>query len=236
MQRRDFVKAMMAATVTARTMLGQQAATPVAPATPPPPPATAPGPVPWMRGLMEVKPLSMTPLVPDAVAQTHARFFSDQQMATLSRLSEILLPPLKGYPGALDVGTPEFLDFLISVSPLDRQQMYRSGLDWLDAEAKRHYGASFENIQAAQADQLLRPWLRAWMSDHPPTEMYAQFVNIAHSDIRRATMNSQAWSEAASAAGEHESGVDLYWFPVEPDIHREGFAFSYAPAQHKRHS
>jgi hypothetical protein len=235
MQRRDFVKAMMAATVTARTMLGQQTAAPPPPGTPPPP-ATAPGPVPWMRGLMEVKPLPITPLVPDAVAQTHAHFFTDQQMTTLRRLSEILLPPLKGYPGALDAGTPEFLDFLISVSPSDRQQMYQSGLDWLDAEAKQHYDASFENIQPAQADQLLRPWLRTWMSDHPPAEPHAQFVNIAHSDIRRATMNSQAWSDAASAAGEHEPGVDLYWFPVEPDVRREGSALNRTPALRNRHS
>ena len=48
---------------------------------------------------MEVKPLPMTAIVPDAVAQTNAHFFSAQQMATLRRLSEILMPPLKGYRG-----------------------------------------------------------------------------------------------------------------------------------------
>src|SRR6204780_374249 len=104
MQRRDFVRGMLAASVAAKATLAQK---PTMPA----PAATAPGPVPWMRGLMEVKPLSMTPLVPDAVAQTNAHFFSDRQMATLRRLSEILLPPINGYPGALDAATPEFLDF-----------------------------------------------------------------------------------------------------------------------------
>ena len=141
MRRRDFVKAMVAASVSAPAILGQQAPAPaalVAPSAPPPaPPPAAPGPVPWMHGLMEVKPLPMTALVPDAVAQTNAHFFTDRQMATLRRLSEILLPPIKGYPGALDVGTPEFLDFLIGASPVDRRQMYQSGLDRLDAEAKQ---------------------------------------------------------------------------------------------------
>ena len=85
MRRRDFVKAMVAASMTVKSMLGQQSAAPVAPSTPPPVP-TAPGPVPWMRGLTEVKPLAMTPLVPDAVAQTNAHFFNDEQMATLRRL------------------------------------------------------------------------------------------------------------------------------------------------------
>jgi hypothetical protein len=235
MRRRDFVKAMVAASVSAKTMFGQQAATPVAPSTPPPTPV-APGPVPWMRGLAEVKPLQMTPLIPDAVAQTNAHFFNDQQLVTLRRLSEILMPPLKGYPGATDAGTPEFLDFLIGVSPSDRQQMYQSGLDRLDAEAKQHFGVSFANVQPAQADQLLRPWLKTWMTDHPPAEPFAHFINIAHSDIRTATINSQAWSEAASAAGQNEPNVGLYWFPVEPDIYRESSATTRGPAQHKRHS
>jgi hypothetical protein len=220
MRRRDFVKAIVAATATAKTTLGQQTATPVAPSTPPPTP-TAPGPVPWMRGLMEVKPLSITSIVPDAVAQTNALFFTEEQLATLRRLSEVLMPPLKGYPGANEAGTPEFIDFLIGVSPADRQQIYRSGLDRLNAEAKQNFGADFAALEKTQADQLIRPWLKTWMTDHPPTEPYAHFINIAHSDIRTATINSQAWSEAAIRKGQQAPDVGLYWFPVDPDIHRE---------------
>jgi hypothetical protein len=228
MRRRDFVKAIVAASATANTMLGQQSVMPVAPSTPPSTP-TAPGPVPWMRGLMEAKPLSITSIVPDTVAQTNAYFFNEQQLATLRRLSELLLPPLKGYPGAKEAGTPEFIDFLIGVSPADRQQMYQAGLDRLDAEAKQHFGAGFSTLEKTQADQLLRPWLRTWMTDHPPTEPYAHFINIAHSDIRTATINSQAWSEARQQAPE----MELYWFPVDPDIHREGPASIRGPSQKK---
>ncbi len=232
MRRRDFVKAMLAASVSTPAMLGQQAAPPappptsVAPSVPPPvPPPTAPGPVPWMHGLMEVKPLPMTGLVPDAVAQTNAYFFTDRQIATLRRLSEILLPPIQGYPGALDAGTPEFLDFLLGVSPVDRQQLYQSGLDRLDAEARQHFGLSFAAVEKEQADQLLRPWLRTWMTDHPPAEPFADFINIAHSDIRTATINSQAWSEAAAnEAGHRDLNEGLYWYPIDPDIHRENAA------------
>jgi hypothetical protein len=235
MRRRDFVKAMVAASATAKTMLGQQSATPVTPSMPPAVPAaapTAPGPVPWMRGLMEAKPLPIGSIVPDAVAQTDAYFFKEQQLATLRRLSEILLPPLRGYPGAKEAGTPEFIDFLIGVSPADRQQMYQSGLDRLDAEAKQHFGAAFSTLDKTQADQLLRPWLRTWMTDHPPTEPYARFINIAHSDIRTATINSEAWSEAKQQAPD----MDLYWFPVDPDIYREDPASIRRSAAKKRQS
>ena len=235
MRRRDFVKAMVAASATAKTMLGQQSATPVAPSVPlavPPAAATAPGPVPWMHGLMEAKPLPIGSTVPDAVAQTDASFFNEQQFATLRRLSEILLPPLRGYPGAKEAGAPEFIDFLIGVSPPDRQQMYQSGLDRLDAEAKQHFGAAFSALDKTQADQLLRPWLRTWMTDHPPTELYARFINIAHSDIRTATINSEAWSKARQQGPE----MDLYWFPVDPDIYREGPASIRRPTVKKQQS
>ncbi len=230
MQRRDFVKAMMAASVAAKAMLGeqataQQAATPAASAAAEAKalPAVAPAPVPWMHGLMEAKPLPMTPLVPDAVAQTNANFFTDRQFATLQRFSEIMVPAYNGYPGAIEAGTPKFLDFLIGVSPADRQRMYQSGLDRLNAEATGKFSVSFTEVSAEQADQLIRPWLRTWMEDNPPTEPYPHFINVAHTDIREATMNSQAWSDAQHTKGQSPR-VDLYWYPVDPDLHRDSFA------------
>jgi hypothetical protein len=235
MQRRDFVKAIVAATVTAKTVSGQQATAPIAPSTPPPVP-TAPGPVPWMRGLMEVKPLPMTPIVPDSVALTSTHFFNENQIATLRRLSEVLMPPVKGYPGAKAAGAPEFLDFLIGASPADRKQMYQAGLDRLDAEARKHYGVSFAEVDSVQADQLIRPWLRTWTTDHPPREPYAHFINVAHSDIRTATINSQAWSEAAVAGEQRTPDVGLYWFPVDPDLRRKNPASVHRSSQSRRHS
>jgi hypothetical protein len=224
MRRRDFVKGILAASAAAKGMAAQQAA-PAAQATAaapqhvlPPPEPIAPGPVPWMRGLMEVKPLGLSTLVPDAVAQTDAHFFTSPQTASLRRLCTLLMPPLKGYPGALDAGAPEFLDFLVGASPREQRLMYQTGLDRLDAEAKHKFAIPFEKTTDAQADALIRPWLRVWMTDHPPTEPHARFINLAHVDIRTATINSQAWSEAA---GHASSGVDLYWYPVDPDMHRD---------------
>jgi hypothetical protein len=180
-----------------------------------------------MRGLLEAKPLPMTALVPDAVAETKITFFHERQAATLHRLCELFQPPYKQNPGAIQAGTPEFLDFLIGVSPADRQHLYTSGLDRLELDAKRKFAKSFADLDPAQADQLIRPWLRTWMADHPPTEPFADFINIAHNDIRTATVNSQAWADAAEAAGKTTPGLDLYWYPVDPDLHRE---------EHPRHA
>lgn len=214
MQRRDFVKAIVAATVSAKTVAAQQ------PVALPPQAPKAPAPEPWMRGLLEVKPLPMTPLAPDAVAQTNAHFFTETQTATLRHLCEVLQPPYKSYPGAIEAGAPEFLDFLIGASPTDRQQMYQSGLDKLESEAHKQFQKPFAALDASESDRIIRPQLRAWVGDHPPSEPFPRFINIAHEDIRTATENSAAWSDAAQAAGQRPPNIDLYWYPVDPDLHR----------------
>jgi Gluconate 2-dehydrogenase subunit 3 len=214
MRRRDFVKAIVAVPISARTMLGQQADTkaaphpqePVAPAAPP-------------RGLSDPKAL-ITSSVPDAVATTQAHFFNEQQMATLRKLADILMCPPKGYPGASEAGALEFIDFLIGTSPDDRKQMYQAGLDRLNADAEKQFHVSFAQVNAEQADKLIGPWLRTWAPNHPPTEPFARFINLAHHDIRTATMNSQAWSTAATSAGERAPGVGMYWSPIDPDLRR----------------
>jgi hypothetical protein len=153
----------------------------------------------------------------EAVAEGDLRFFTPAQMATLTRLSDVLLPPIGSKPGAVAAGVPAFLDFLMSESPADRKQMYQGGLDWLDAEAKKRYSQPFAKLDAAQTDALLKPWLRTWMSDHPPLEKHADFVNVAHAEIRAATVNSKPWSDAPATGAQERTQVALYWYPIEPD-------------------
>jgi hypothetical protein len=218
MRRRDFVKAIATAPIAAKELLGaplgQHKNTSAAASDSGDPE------VPRERGLLDLGPVPIVPVVPDAVAQTDAQFFTAQQLATLRRMSEIMLPPLKGHPGAAEVGTPEFLDFLIGVSPADRQEVYQSGLDRLNAESMQRFKKPFAALENTEADQLLRPWMRSWIPDHPPAEPYAMFINVAHMDIRTATINSQAWNQAMTAVGRKEQDFGLYWYPIDPDTHR----------------
>jgi hypothetical protein len=219
MRRRDFVKAMVAVPVTAKTMFGQQTAAPLSAATAVQPPAAETAPTATHEGgYFDYKAHPIPSSVPDGFATTQANFFNEQQMATLRKLCDVLLPPLNGYPGASQAGAPEFLDFLIGASPADRKHMYRAGLDRLNADAKKQFHVPFAQVSAEQADKLIRPWLRAWMPEHPPKEQYAHFINLAHQDIRTATMNSQAWSIAATSTGARAPGIGLYWSPIDPDI------------------
>ncbi len=227
MRRRDFVKAIVAVPVTALPIFGQNAAPTTAEKTSepqststaaaPPAPATAAKQMEEPQSFGFQSP-AIPSAIPDEIATTTQHYFRAEHMATLRKLGDILLPAMNGYPGSTRACAPEFLDFLISVSPVERQNMYRSGLDRLNAEAHKQFGIPFAQVNAEQADALLRPWLRTWMVDHPPTEPFAHFINLAHEDIRTATMNSQVWSIAAPSAGERAPGIGWYWSPIDPDI------------------
>lgn len=208
MLRRDFVRTLLAAMAAPKLLLGQQAAAPA-----PPPPA----PVPWLLGLTPETPIPKVSLA-EEVAATQLRFFSPPQMATLTRLSDVLLPPQGGKPGAVQAQTPMFLDFMLSRSPQTRQQLYARGLDWLEAEAQAKYAMPFAKLDAAQSDALLKPWLRTWMNDHPPAEAHADFLNIAHDDIRTSTVNSKVWSEVPEEGAQPRTEAQLYWLPIQPDV------------------
>lgn len=210
MERREFLRAMAVLAATPKWLLAQQNSN-AAPA--------LPAPVPWTLGLNPRTPLPHT-VTADTAGETVPSFFSPAQMATLNRLADVMLPRTPAHPGALDAKTPQFLDFLIGHSPAARGSLYIEGLNWLDSQARLKHNKPFAQIETAQVDALVKPWLRTWMTDHPPTQTHADFINIAHADIRTATMNSQIWFEALDPKRQ-ESTTQLYWSPIEPDVYAE---------------
>lgn len=230
MRRRDFVKGFAVATATASTALGQQSS----PQAQNPPPATGVK----DQGTMAVQPSAAssprarnrveqmarfhTPNIPlsqpDNVAITEARYFTPGRYATLVQLCEIFMPAGEDNPSAAKAGTPEFLDFYIGASPAEQQALYNNGLDRLEADCRKQFNVPFAKADEKQADAVIRPHLKAWMNDHPPRGGQERFINLAHRDIREATINSPAWAVAAEASGERTPGVGLYWHPIEPGI------------------
>lgn len=151
----------------------------------------------------------------DAAGETTPRFFSAPQLAALRKLSAIILPPLGGMPGALEAGAPEFLDFLIGKSPADRQQIYKGGLDTLNAQATKRFGKAFADVTDAQAAEMLSPLKQAWTYE-PPADPFARFLREAKQDIRNATMNSREYATASSSGGRRGgSGLGQYWYPID---------------------
>ncbi|HEY4085151.1 MAG TPA: gluconate 2-dehydrogenase subunit 3 family protein [Bryobacteraceae bacterium] len=160
-----------------------------------------------------VKVFEVTP--PDAVADPTARFFTPAQFGALRKLSDALMPAMGGNPGAIECEAPEFLDFLIGVSPADRQQLYRGGLDALNAKAKAKFAKSFAELDAKQVDAVIRPLLAAtpWAWDLPK-DPAMRFIASVRTDVMTATRNSPAWAEKAGTRG--GGAGQLKWLPIDP--------------------
>ncbi len=150
----------------------------------------------------------------DVAGETMPRFFNAQQFSALKKLSDILLPPLNGMPGALDVGAPEFLDFLISKSPADRQQLYTAGLNTLNAQATKRFNKPFADVSEAQVAELLAPLRQPWTYESP-ADPFARFLREAKQDVRTATMNSREYATAGSTGGRRGGGIGQYWYPID---------------------
>jgi hypothetical protein len=201
MKRRRFLQTMAAAPAIALPVIpaatAQQPATPASPA---------------------AKPLEEGPKLEysahDATAEIVPHFFNAAQFAALQKLGGLLMPPFKEAPGALEAQAPQFLDFLIGQSPAERQQLYRGGLDELNAQATKRFGKGFAELNAAQAGELLAPLRQPWTYE-PPADPFARFLRVVHQDVRTATLNSQEYNAANAAAGRRATGMGQYWYRIE---------------------
>jgi hypothetical protein len=173
-----------------RRLLQSMAVAPAVAALPVPSPAQPPA--------SDAPELATVPV--GAVGRAVPRFFTEDQFKALERLAHILMPPVDERPGAKQAGVAEFLDFLISESPLERQQLYRSGLDRLHQKG----------FDAA----VLKPLTAAWTYDGP-TDPFARFLLAAKEDVMRATFNSREFAAAMSQRSRGFSGSGYYWTPIE---------------------
>ncbi len=214
MQRRRFVKSLVAAPAASALLAQQQ--------TPPPgnPGNVAPG-VPQNATRGNQPPGSAAQdlprfdaSIPDVAAETMPRFFTQTQFEALRHLSDLLMPAVDGHPGALDASAPEFLDFLVSQSPEERRQTYRAGLDALNHESAKRYHKPFAATTAEEAAPILAALNQPWQYN-PPADPLGHFLVAAKADVRTATVNSREYVAAAASSGRRFGGSGLYWHSLD---------------------
>ena len=100
-------------------------------------------------------------------------------------------------------------------SPADRQQLYRGGLDALNAKAKAKFSKSFAELDARQVDAVIRPLLAAtpWAWDLRKDPVM-RFIASVRTDVATATRNSPVWAEKAGTRG--GGAGQLKWLPIDP--------------------
>jgi gluconate 2-dehydrogenase gamma chain len=88
-----------------------------------------------------------------AKAPFKPKFFTPHEYATVTALTNLIIPKDERSGSASDAGVPEFIDFMMTDQP-DRQLLMRGGIRWLDAECRKRYQQPFVKASAAQQTEI----------------------------------------------------------------------------------
>ena len=82
-------------------------------------------------------------------------FFTSPEYATLSRLTDVIIPPT-GTPGAAAAGVPEYIDRVVALNA-EHQPLIRAGLAWLERQSKARFSREFLVLSEAEHVAILQP-------------------------------------------------------------------------------
>lgn len=78
-------------------------------------------------------------------------FFTEHEMATITLLSDIIIPKDEVSGSASEAGVPDFIEFIVKDMPHHQTPM-RGGLRWLDIKSNKLFNKPF--VEATKAQQL----------------------------------------------------------------------------------
>ncbi|MCJ8165582.1 gluconate 2-dehydrogenase subunit 3 family protein [Pontibacter sp. E15-1] len=79
------------------------------------------------------------------------QFFTKPELATITVLSDIIIPKDEVSGSASEAGVPDFIEFIVKDKP-EHQTPMRSGLKWLDIQCLNRYERSF--VDCSEKQQL----------------------------------------------------------------------------------
>lgn len=77
------------------------------------------------------------------------KFFSPEEMKTITILADIIIPADEHSGSASDAKVPEFIEFIVKDMP-EHQLPMRGGLRWLDLQCAKRYNKSFADCSEQQ--------------------------------------------------------------------------------------
>ena len=81
-------------------------------------------------------------------------FFTQDEMATIAILADIIIPKDDVSGSATDAKVPEFIDFIVNDMP-EHQIPMRGGLRWLDMQCLKMFDKSFADCSEQQRIQIV---------------------------------------------------------------------------------
>ncbi len=82
------------------------------------------------------------------------KFFTEQEMATIAILADIIIPKDEVSGSATEAGVPDFIEFIVKDMPQHQTPM-RGGLRWLDIESMKRFEKSFKELNEKQRLEIV---------------------------------------------------------------------------------
>lgn len=82
------------------------------------------------------------------------KFFTDDELATITILADIIIPKDEKSGSASDAKVPEFIEFIVKDIPSHQVPM-RGGLRWLDVQCLSRYNNAFKDATAQQQLEMV---------------------------------------------------------------------------------
>ena len=84
------------------------------------------------------------------------RFFTASDIATITAISELIIPTDDQSPGAKEAGVPGFIDLMVSESPNETKALWREGLAAVERLAEKRFAVTFSGANTEQQVSLLK--------------------------------------------------------------------------------
>lgn len=85
---------------------------------------------------------------------SEGKFFTPEEMATITILADIIIPKDEVSGSASDAKVPGFIEFIVKDMP-EHQVPLRGGLRWLDVECMKRYEKSFKDCSKQQQIEMV---------------------------------------------------------------------------------
>lgn len=82
------------------------------------------------------------------------KFFTEEEMATITVLADIIIPKDEKSGSASDAKVPEFIEFIVKDMP-EHQVPMRGGLRWLDIQCLNRYNNTFKDTTTEQQLEMV---------------------------------------------------------------------------------
>lgn len=93
-------------------------------------------------------------LLHDHEIRSKGSFFDEHQRKVVTILADIIVPAEGDYPAASEVGTVEFIDFMMRDDP-KLQLPITGGLCWMDYESMKRFGSSFDLLSEEERIRIV---------------------------------------------------------------------------------